>query len=88
MDRNRPLWPWIVAALVMLAAYPLSYGPWLWAGGRLPKPIRSAGDVLFIPPMKLAMRGPGILAKPYVLYLGWWSPKSAWLFQQVREFGI
>jgi hypothetical protein len=79
-DRKKPGVAFLatVVVLVLVVAYPLSYGPYLAIRQQLPEGIGNVIDAAYTPLIQLILNGPDLLIKPYISYLKWWSESAMW----------
>lgn len=64
--------------LLVLVAYPLSYGPynWLWFKGLIPGPLASCGEWFYMPLRWMIYNGPHSMMDLFDRYMQYWIP--AW----------
>ena len=71
-DRKKPgVAFWVTVAVVVVLAYPASYGPAVWITVRLdnPEPLVSAFGYFYYPLIRMSHEGPPWLSGP----LSWWA---------------
>jgi len=88
-DRKKPLWPWIVALVIVLPVlYVASFGPLCWYAercventGRAPPPWLG---VAYFPLGRFAVHGPSIIAGPLRSYSASLVSTGAHLYLPIR----